>query len=128
MIYVFSKSGAFYNRVDEKGEAYSTKGNKQNNVNYKHKSVATINTGTRCMKSVIQITRSQKTGNHPTEKPIELYKWLIERYCPKGGSILDPTAGSFNSCFAAYELDRSSIGIEKDEVFYKRAWERAEEL
>lgn len=65
---------------------------------------------------------------HPTEKPIDLYKWLIERYCPEGGTILDPTAGSCNSCFAAWELDRHAIGIEKDNEFYKNACKRIDTL
>lgn len=67
-------------------------------------------------------------GQHPTEKPIALYKWLIERYCPPHGTVLDPTAGSFNSCFAAYELNRNSIGIEMDKSFYEKACKRADEL
>jgi site-specific DNA-methyltransferase (adenine-specific) len=65
---------------------------------------------------------------HPTEKPLELYKWLIERYCPADGTLLDPTAGSFNSCFAGYELNRNCIGIEKDDKFYKKACDRADAL
>jgi site-specific DNA-methyltransferase (adenine-specific) len=65
---------------------------------------------------------------HPTEKSVEMYKWLIERYCPAEGTILDPTAGSFNSCLAAVELDRNAIGIEKDEGFYKKAVKKFGEI
>ena len=120
MIYVFSKSGAFYNRIDEKGEPY--------HVKTKYKTVTTVNAGTRCVKSVIRVDNKITSAKHPTEKPLELYKWLIKRYCPPGGTILDPTAGSFNSCFAAYELNRNSIGIEKDDEFYKKACERADSI
>jgi site-specific DNA-methyltransferase (adenine-specific) len=127
MIYVFSKSGAFYNRIDEKGEPYNKK-NTSGNCYKNYKEVETINEGTRCVKSVIQLPKVIRAKQHPTEKPIELYKWLIERYCPPGGTILDPTAGSFNSCFACYELDRNSIGIEKDTEFYKKACEKSEVL
>ena len=56
---------------------------------------------------------------HPTEKPLALYKFLIERYCPVGGTVLDPTFGSGNSGMAAKELGRKYIGIEKDETFFK---------
>jgi site-specific DNA-methyltransferase (adenine-specific) len=98
MMYVFSKAGAFYNRVDIEG------GN-----------------GKRCVLSVIQQNGSLKKGGHPTEKPIDLYRFLIDRYCPPGGTVLDPTAGSFNSVFTAYEMNRSAIGIEKDDTFYKKA-------
>ena len=58
---------------------------------------------------------------HPTEKPIELYKFLIERYCPEGGSVLDPTFGSCNSGLACKELKRNYIGIEKNKEFFEKA-------
>ena len=75
------------------------------------------------MKSVLFIDGhlSRHKGQHPTEKPIALYEWLIRRYCPAGGTILDPTAGSFNSVQAALNLNRKAIGIEKDDGFFKKA-------
>lgn len=60
-------------------------------------------------------------GGHPTEKPIDLYKFLIERYCPPGGTVLDPTFGSGNSGQACWDLDRKYIGIEKDKKFFDKA-------
>lgn len=137
MIYVFSKSGAYYNRIDLRDPSYTgwkaqeRKGQTQRTVaiggdgDWK----AEANDGTRCLKSVLQMKKTNHTSNtHPTEKPIELYKMLIERYCPPGGTILDPTAGSFNSCFAAYQLNRNSIGVEKDPTFYKKACDKADLL
>jgi len=59
-----------------------------------------------------------KSGNHPTEKPKDLYEWLLSRYCPKDGLVLDPTAGSFNSIIVARELGIRGIGIEKDDKFF----------
>ena len=132
MIYVFSKAGAYYNRVDEKGDFKQSGGgrDKGNTVSrqYGAKGSVTKNEGKRCVLSVIKNSTSHTKGGHPTEKPQELYQWLIERYCPVGGTILDPTAGSFNSCFAAYELNRNSIGIEKDDIFYTKACKRADSL
>jgi site-specific DNA-methyltransferase (adenine-specific) len=88
--------------------------------------------GKRCALSVISVMNNPKanvrTKRHPTEKPIELYKWLIERYSKPGDTILDPTFGSGNSIFTAYEMDRSAIGIEKDEGFYKKAADKLEAL
>ena len=133
MIYVFSKSGAFYNRVDEKGDYGKWKVKREKQV-HKHTGAPRNNTeggdGVRCVKSIVKVNGllSRKKGMHPTEKPSELYRWLIERYCPEGGTILDPTAGSFNSCFEAYSLNRNAIGIEKDEKFYKSACERADKV
>ena len=76
--------------------------------------------GMRCPLSVIPIG-GRPLGGHPTEKPEELYEWLLRRYVPEGGTVLDPTAGSFNSCFAADRIGLTAIGIEKDEGFYNKA-------
>lgn len=133
MIYVFSKSGAYYNRIDEKGkfkawEAHDQSASTRVVPVHGGRNVAKANDGTtRCVKSVITM-RKPNTIGHPTEKPIDLYKWLIERYCPPGGKILDPTAGSGNSGFAAYELDRECILIEKNEKFHKKILEKMERL
>lgn len=133
MIYIFCKGGTYYERKDEVGEFKSWKGHAQKSntrtvVEGSGQNVANPNDGTtRCVKSVVTIKKPNTLG-HPTEKPLELYKWLIERYCPPGGTVLDPTAGSFNSCFAAFDLDRSAIGIEKDVEFYNKGIARLDSL
>jgi site-specific DNA-methyltransferase (adenine-specific) len=127
MIYVFSKAGAYYNRVDipngtkerTSGIGYVRPGNMHGAglpVISKKK-----NATDKCALSVIQINNSPKKGNHPTEKQVELYRWLIERYCPPDGTVLDPTFGSGNSVFTAFEMGRHAIGIEKDDKFYEKA-------
>ena len=136
MIYVFSKAGAFYNRVDIEGDFKGWKKDpdslrKMQVYTNEMKRTATGGDGKRCPLSVIDIKQRasyQMKGGHPTEKPCDLYRFLIERYCPPGGTVLDPTAGSFNSVFTAYEMDRSAIGIEKDDKFYKKAEERMDKL
>jgi DNA modification methylase len=80
-----------------------------------------------CMKSVLEYPIPSKKI-HPTEKPSELYRFLIERYCPAGGTVLDPTFGSGNSVFTAFAMGRSAIGIEKDEKFFKKAEEKLNAL
>jgi site-specific DNA-methyltransferase (adenine-specific) len=130
MIYVFSKKGAFYKRVDILGDfkASSAVGNVGGSVydcsNGGRKQPIKRNgtrEGIRCVKSVVEIANKRAKGNHPTQKPAELYEWLLKRYCPEGGTILDPTAGSFASCFVAKTLGLNAIGIEKDEKFYEKA-------
>jgi site-specific DNA-methyltransferase (adenine-specific) len=123
MVYVFSKKGAYYKRVDIEGDFKLATGgrNKRNNPSRQYGevmvSIETNNEGRRCALSVINNPTSS-TGNHPTEKPAELYEWLLKRYCPEGGTMLDPTAGSFNSCFTAKEMGLKAIGIEKDSGFF----------
>jgi DNA modification methylase len=70
-------------------------------------------------KNVINIKKVGTIKNtHPTEKPKELYEWLLRRYCKHGGTVLDPTAGSFNSIKVAKELGLKGIGIEMDNNFF----------
>ena len=126
-IYVFAKKGARYNRVDIEGDfpcatgGVRTKTNNVYNNGISMPNTTKDNTGRRCVKSVVQVTNNTGKGNHPTQKPADLYKWLIERYSNPGDTILDPTAGSFSSCFTAHELGRQAIGIEKDDKFYNKA-------
>lgn len=130
MVYVFSKAGAFYYRIDEDapGKGQRTDGidsstlRKDNMFGTGLKRSNGAAKDKACIKSVIQIKKvGVKTQGHPTEKPVDLYKFLIERYCPVGGTVLDPTFGSCNSGRATEALNRNYIGIEKDETFYKKA-------
>jgi site-specific DNA-methyltransferase (adenine-specific) len=74
----------------------------------------------RCATTTLEFNMVSKKI-HPTEKPLDLYTWLLERYCPAGGTVLDPTAGSFNAVKAAVALGLKGIGIEKDDGFFKKA-------
>jgi DNA modification methylase len=127
MIYVFSKKGAYYNRVDvktDKGEWTVSDFSKNRQYGVKrHKETSGGKDGMRCVLSVISESYLVR-GGHPTEKPPALYKWLLERYCPAGGTVLDPTAGSFNSIQVAKELGLKGIGIEKDTDFFWKAMSR----
>ena len=66
------------------------------------------------------------TGNegHPTQKPLEIMKRLIEMLIPEGGVVLDPFAGSGTTAVAALELGREFILIEKEARFCEMAQER----
>jgi DNA modification methylase len=137
LIYVFSKKGANYTRVDITGDFADTSpsgmGNAGGSVYGTHKRSETSDTypkvadagatrqGIRCVKSVVEMSNKKGKGKHPTQKPDDLYEWLITRYSKEGDTILDPTAGSFASCFTAQRLGRNAIGMEKDEGFYNKA-------
>ena len=132
MIYIFSKAGAFYERKDITGDFPKGGGGDRKNASV-YGTVGRIShiteAGRRCALSVINSASKSKTrGKHPTEKPCDLYKFLIERYCPANGTVLDPTFGSGNSVFTAFAMGRNAIGIEKDETFYKKAEEKLNEL
>ena len=63
---------------------------------------------------------------HPTQKPVELYKWILSNYADKGDKILDTHVGSASSLIACYELGFDYVGFEIDEAYYKLASERLE--
>ena len=123
MVYVFAKKGATYYRKDIEGDFQNTrrgKGTKPTNVygDVMPTFSSTTSTTHRCALSVIEIQTKAIKGQHPTAKPVELYKWLIERYSKAGDRVLDPTFGSGNSGRACFELARSYTGIEMDKAFF----------
>lgn len=61
---------------------------------------------------------------HPTQKPLELLKYLIRTFSNEGDLVLDPTCGSGTTCLASQELERDFIGIEKQEKYVEIAIQR----
>ena len=64
---------------------------------------------------------------HPTEKPIKLYKWLLENYTSEGDLILDTHLGSGSIAIACHQMKRKLIGYEIDADYYQKACKRFEE-
>jgi len=124
-IYVFSKREAFYKRIDIEGDFPPYVGSHSSAKVYNlekpdKEGYKKVDSKKRCVKSVITIGNESNKKGHPTQKPKELYKWLIERYSNEGDTILDPTAGSFNSVATAHELKRKAIGIEMNKAFFDK--------
>jgi len=61
---------------------------------------------------------------HPTQKPIKLYKWLLQNYAKPGDKILDTHAGSCSSVIACIDGEFDWIAFELDEDYYKAALQR----
>ena len=61
---------------------------------------------------------------HPTQKPVDLLKYLIKTYSLEGDTVLDFTMGSGSTGVACLETNRNFIGIELDEDYYNIAKER----
>ena len=131
MIYVFSKAGAYYTRIDISGN-FPAGGGGRSTANFlpiaNMPNTSTTLAGRRCVKSVIEIANKKIKNGHPTMKPMAIYEWLIARYCPPNGTILDPTGGSCNSAFQAHAMGRNAIAIEKDDTFYEKAIDRKNKL
>lgn len=64
---------------------------------------------------------------HPTQKPVNLYRWLIQKYTKEGYKILDTHVGSASSLIAFEEAGLEYIGFEKDEQIFKSALARLED-
>jgi site-specific DNA-methyltransferase (adenine-specific) len=69
-------------------------------------------------------TKSSDRGLHPTQKPLDLMKLLIELTTKEGQIVLDPFAGSSTTLIAAMELNRHYIGFEQNKEYYDISVER----
>ena len=71
---------------------------------------------------------------HPSQKPVNVIKKLIEIFTDEGDVVIDPCCGSGSTLRAAAELGRSAYGFEIDRNFYQRAkdemlvFEKSEQL
>lgn len=65
-----------------------------------------------------------KQAVHPTQKPVAIMRWIIDKHSKPNDIILDPFAGSGTTCVAAKQLGRQWIGIEINPDYCKIADER----
>jgi DNA modification methylase len=88
----------------------------------------TVNTGTRYPDSVIFFQQKWRRQDqlHPTQKPVELMRYLIRTYTNPGETVLDPCMGSGTTCLAAMEEGRHYIGIDKEQKYVDTATRRIE--
>ena len=63
---------------------------------------------------------------HPTEKPVQLYKWLLTNYAKEGDTILDTHGGSMSIAIACWDLGFDLDIIELDEDYFNDAVKRFE--
>lgn len=82
------------------------------------------NDGKRYPKQVIDFCVVERGGIHPTQKPVELFEYLIRTYTNPGDVVLDNTAGAGTTAIAAERAGRRWICIERDEEYSAKAIER----
>lgn len=68
--------------------------------------------------------RNKENRIHPTQKPIALYSWLLNKYANKDDIILDTHVGSASSLIACHRTNHKFVGFELDEYYYKLASQR----
>ena len=72
--------------------------------------------------------RNKKQKNiHPTQKPKQLYKWLLQNYAKQGDKILDTHLGSGSIALACHELGFNLTACELDTEYYEAAYKRFKE-
>ena len=61
---------------------------------------------------------------HPTQKPVALYEWIINKYAEPGDLILDTHVGSASSLVACHRTRHKYVGFEIDPTYYNLAKDR----
>lgn len=76
---------------------------------------------------LFQFDNRYKGKIHPTQKPVELYLYLLSQFADENDTILDTHTGSASSLIACYQTYHRYIGFEISETFYNSAKKRLEE-
>lgn len=83
--------------------------------------------GMRYPKTIIEVeNHAQRHTIHPTQKPVALMEYLIKTYTNEKDIVLDNCMGSGTTGVACKNLNRSFIGIEKDNNYFNLAKTRIE--
>lgn len=113
-ICVFYKKQPTYNPQMEIGEPYQWGSKRTHSTNYHAhaKNDKIVNNGERYPKTVLRF--KQERGLHPTQKPVDLFEYLIETYTNEGEVVLDNCMGSGTTAVACLRTNRQFIGFEND--------------
>jgi len=79
-------------------------------------------------KSVIDFDRDFAKVDHPTQKPVDLLRYLILTYSNEGDTILDATIGSGTTAVAALMEKRHFIGFETNKEYFDIAQGRIDQV
>jgi len=100
---------------------------------YKGQQDLTMSDGEMAWTSMDKVTRMvnihrthiwQEKPMHPTQKPVKLYDWILDKYATEGDFILDTHLGSGSSRIAAYKGGFNFIGFEIDQEYYEKQEKR----
>lgn len=77
-----------------------------------------------CRLDVVTFSKGNNKTVHPTQKPVDLLKYLIKTYTNEGMTVLDNVMGSGSTGVAAKQLKRNFIGMELDDKYFGIAKQR----
>ena len=123
-INVFYKAQPTYNPqkyIDKPYDKTKYNGNKlDKNVLGAYTSQSSKNEGERFPKSILTFSQDWRRQDqiHPTQKPVDLLRWLIRTYTNESELVLDNTAGSGSTAEACLKENRQFIVMEKEQKYY----------
>lgn len=68
--------------------------------------------------------KNKEVRIHPTQKPVALYKWLLDKYAKPGDKILDTHLGSGSIAIACHDYGFDLTACELDTEYYEKAIQR----
>lgn len=110
-----------------------TRGDLKGNYGYQHEMILYAQKGKRhltgaCDANILHFDKVPSNHMvHPTEKPVKLLEYLIEKSTSVSETVLDMFMGSGSTCLAAKHLGRNYVGIEIEPVWYGVARSRIED-
>jgi site-specific DNA-methyltransferase (adenine-specific) len=125
-ILVFYKRQCTYNPQFTEGKPYAIYSHILTDNYGKRGAFLSENDGFRYPKTVLKFKRGGKKL-HPTQKPVELFEYLIKTYTNENDLVLDNCVGSGTTAVACLNTNRKFIGIEKDFGYYDVAMRRLNE-
>ena len=113
-----------YNMQFLRGKPYKIKRDPKTSDNYNRGAGGVfVNDGKRYPTSIIEFDRDADTF-HPTQKPVDLLRYLVRTYSNEGDTILDNCMGSGTTAVACIKEKRHFIGFELNKDYYDKACQR----
>lgn len=125
-ILVFYKKRPTYNEQLKNGKPYKIdrKVTFEGSSYNKQRDTSKVNNGFRHPTSVLEFSNPRIKNGHPTQKPVDLFEWLIKTYTNEGELVLDNAIGSGTTAVACVRNKRDYVGIDIDKKYCKMSRER----
>ena len=130
-ILVFYKKLPPYHPQMQDGKPYIkkavTNGDGGNYGKFERIGSVNVNEGKRYPRSVITVSNDNHGSLHKTQKPVELFEYLIKSFSNENSIILDNSSGVCTTAIAAKNTNRKWICIEKEEKYCDISKKRIQE-
>lgn len=132
-VLVFYKNLGTYNPQKVKGKKNHSKGSMKTDVNNNYGQYGKIDNSEeqgdmKHPQSVISFMKPHPSkAEHPTQKPVELFEYLIKTYTNEGDLVLDNCIGSGTTAIACVNTNRNFIGFEISQEYVDIANKRLEQ-